>query len=252
MKIIREVYLFFKRKLMEALREPVWVALDLTMPLLYIFLFSPLLRDLNDPPLSTAAVLDSFVPGILTIMAFSSGIGFCWNTIMELQSGVIERLRVTPVSRFSIMMGTVLMDVVSFIVPAVIVLGISIPFGFKLNIAGIAVLMLLLCMLTAAISAWSNSMALILKVSFSLSAVIRGIQLPLTLLSGALLPISLGPPWLRALAHINPLYYTVEASRVLSQGLVGSRETIIAFAVIFPLMVISLCWGTGVFRKAVA
>ena len=251
MRLLKEISLFFRRKLIEALREPVWVFFDLAMPLLYIFLFSPLLRNLGDTPLSRAEVLGNFVPGILTIMAFSSGIGFCWNTIMELQSGVMERFRVTPASRFSIMMGTVLIDIVSFLAPAIIVLSISTILGFRAHFAGITLLLLLLCMLTAAISAWSNSLALILKVSFSLSAVVRGIQLPLTLLSGALLPISLGPRWLRIIAHINPLYYTVEASRMLSRGFIASPQVITAFAVVFPMMALSLWWGTGVFRKTV-
>ncbi|MCL2337677.1 MAG: ABC transporter permease, partial [Firmicutes bacterium] len=110
----------------------------------------------------------------------------------------------------------------------------------------------LLCLLTAMVSAWATSMGLILKQTNSLSAVMISLQLPLTLLSGVLLPLSLGPVWIRAIAHINPMYYTVEASRKLAAGLIANRETIVAFGVIVPLLIITLTWATAVYRKAVS
>ena len=48
-------------------------------------------------------MLDLFLPGILALLAFASGIGAGFSTIFELQSGVIERFRVTPASRFAIL-----------------------------------------------------------------------------------------------------------------------------------------------------
>lgn len=72
------------------------------------------------------------------------------------------------------------------------------------------------------------------------------------LLGGVLLPISFGPGWLRALAHFNPLYYLVVASRELSAGTLASSATWQAFAVLVPLCVLTLVWATRVFRQAVA
>jgi len=252
MRIFKESALLFKRKLLETLRQPVWIISDLINPLLYILLFSPLLKNMADPALTTAQVLDSFVPGILTLLAFSTGMGSGWTIINELQSGVIEHFRVTPVSRFSILMGAVLNDILAFIVPGILVLAIASFFGFEIHIPGLIILMILLCLLTAMVSAWSGSLGLILKQIGSLAAVVTGLQLPLTLLSGVLIPLSLGPKWLQAIAHINPMYYTVEASRVLAGGVLGSTEMFVAFAVIIPLTLIVLTWATRVYRKAVA
>ena len=52
-------------------------------------------------------VLDVFVPGILVLIAFGAGMGAGWPVIWELDSGVIERLRVTPASRLALLLGTV-------------------------------------------------------------------------------------------------------------------------------------------------
>ena len=252
MKIINETGFFLKRKLLEFVRDPSWFFSGLITPLLYIALFSPLLKNISYPPLDNADVLDSFVPGILTILAFSAGMGAGWLVIWDLKSGVIERLRVTPASRFSIMLGAVLKDVITFFVPAVLVILVSSLFGFHINVGGLAALMVLLCLLTAVVSAWSASLGLMIKEIGGLAAVVTGLQLPLTLLSGALLPLSLAPNWLITLAHINPMYYTVEASRVLAAGNINTPETIKAFAVLIPLTIIVLWWATRIYRKAVA
>ena len=67
------------------------------------------------------------------------------------------------------------------------------------------------------------------------AAVINGINLPLLLLAGVLLPISLGPLWLRVLAHFDPLYYLVVARRALAAGSFAGAVVWQAFAVLVPL-----------------
>jgi hypothetical protein len=119
--------------------------------------------------------------------------GAGWGIIFELDSGAIERLRVTPVSRFALLMGTVLL----FVVPALILIAVAIPFGYYPHAGGVAILLALLCLLTATVSAWSSALGLTLREIGSLAAVVTGLQLPLTLLSGILLPLSLAPAWLR-------------------------------------------------------
>lgn len=252
MKILQEIGLFLKRRIKETLRQPVWIMSDLITPLLYIFLFSPLLKNMGKPPLTTAQVLDNFVPGILTLLAFSTGAGSGYTVIDELQSGVIERLRVTPASRFSILMGMVLNDIVDFLVPSILVIIIASFFGFEIHTFGLIVLLILLCLLTAVVSASACSIGLILKQIGSYAALMGGLQLPLTLLSGVLLPLALGPKWLQVIAHVNPMYYTVEASRVLATGIIKSTETLKAYSVMVPLSIVILWWATKVYRKAVA
>ncbi len=251
MKILHEVGLLFWRKMLETLRQPIWIISGLTTPLLYLALFAPLLNGLK-AMLGAGNVLDLFVPGILVLMAFGAGMGSGWIVIWELQTGVIERLRVTPASRFSLMMGSVLKDAVMFIPPAVLVILLAALFGFQLHWAGLAVLLFLLFLLTAVVSAISTSLGLILKEIGSLAAVVTGLQLPLTLLAGVLLPLSLGPKWLLIIAHFNPMYYVVEAARVLASGTLIDSKILVAFIVMIPLTVIVLAWSTAVYRKAIA
>lgn len=251
MKILNEIRLLFWRKMLETLRQPVWIISGLTTPLLYLALFAPLLNGMKSM-LGTGNVLDLFVPGILVLMAFGAGMGSGWIVIWELQSGVVERLRVTPASRFSLLMGSVLKDAVMFLPPALLVILLASLFGFHLHWAGLGVLLFLLLLLTGVVSATSNSLGLILKEIGSLAAVVTGFQLPLTLLAGVLLPLSLGPEWLEILAHFNPMYYVVDAARALAGGRLVDDRVLLAFVVMIPLTIIVLAWSTNVYRKAVA
>jgi ABC-2 type transport system permease protein len=253
MKLTREIRLLWWRKILETVRQPVWIFMGLATPLLYLALFAPVLHKLaGGPGFDHESVLDVFLPGILTLMAFGAGMGAGWIVIAELQTGVIERLCVTPVSRFALLAGTVLRDILMFLAPALCVIVVALPFGYHPNAGGAAILLGLLCLLTATVSASSTALGITLREIGSLAAVVTGLQLPLTLLSGILLPLSLAPTWLRGLAHIDPLYYTVEAARLLSGGTIASWTVALGFAVTAALTWLTLTWATRTYRQAAA
>jgi ABC-2 type transport system permease protein len=249
MTVAVETSLLFRRKLVEFLRQPMWVAVGLSTPLLYLVLFGPLLESLAGtagfPP---GGALDVFVPGIVVLMAFTSGMGAGWISIWELDSGVIERLSVTPVSRLGLVLGTVLRDAATFVVAAVLVMVVAIPFGFAPDPMGIVVLLVLAALLTMAISAWSAALGIVVGEIGTLAAIVTGLQLPLTLLSGVLLPLSLAPAWMVAIAHLDPLYYAVEAARDLAAGSILTGAVGLAFLVTGGLTAVSLGWAVRVYR----
>jgi len=93
---------------------------------------------------------------------------------------------------------------------------------------------------------------LVTKEISGFAAIANGLNLPVLLLAGVLLPISLGPAWMHVLAHVNPLYYLVQASRVLAGGTLSGTAVWQAFAVLVPLCALVLTWATGVLRTAVS
>jgi ABC-2 type transport system permease protein len=239
--------------MLESLRQPAWIVMGLTTPLLYLALFTPLLNSLaGSPGFPKGHVLDVFVPGILVLIAFGAGMGAGWPVIWELDTGVIERLRVTPASRLALLLGTVTRDIVMFLVPGVVVIAVGSVAGFHAHLAGLVVLLVLLTLLTAACSATSSALGLVLKQIGSLAAVVTGVQLPLTLLAGILLPLSLGPTWLRVLGYLNPMYYAVQAARDLAAGTIGAGAVGVGFLVTGGAAAVALWWGTRAFQRAMA
>ena len=67
-----------------------------------------------------------------------------------------------------------------------------------------------------------------------------------------MLPLALAPAWLRFLAHLDPLYYAVEAGRDLAAGSIATPAVALAFAVMAPLTVVVVWWAARVHRRAVA
>ena len=251
MKTFQDVGLLFHRYTLQMLRNPIWLFVGFSTPVLYLALFTPLLKHIA-PTLGVSSVLELFLPGILCLLAFASGSSMGFSTIFELQAGVIERFRVTPASRFAILVGPILSGLTMMMVFDAVVVAIGVGFGFRVHWLGLLVLAVLLGLLAALMAAFSTATALVTKEINSFAAIINGINLPILLLAGVLLPISIGPEWMRVIAHFNPLYYAVQASRALATGTFSSPAVWQAFAVLGPLCALVVTWATRVFRKAVA
>ena len=253
MKTLRDTQLLAGRTLQQQLRNPVWLLVSFSTPILYLALFTPLLKStLAGGHDSGGQVLDGFLPGILALQAFMGGANRGFNTIFELRAGVIERFRVTPASRLAILLGPILASMLMMFGFDLVVIAVGAAFGFDVYVPGLLVLAVLVGLLMIMMSAMSVAVALLTKEISSFAAVINGINLPTLLLAGVLLPISLGPLWMRVLAHFNPLYYLVSAARVLATGQFGSDHVWQAFAVLVPLTALVLAWATRVVRQAVS
>jgi ABC-2 type transport system permease protein len=251
-KTFTDIGLLTHRRIVQTFRNPLWLIVSFSTPVLYLALFTPLLKGFSPGHPTNGQVLGSFLPGILAFLAFINGSSMGFGTIFELQSGLIERLRVTPASRLAILLGPILAGLAGMFVFDLVVLIIGWAFGFHIHWGGLLVLAVLLSLLMIMFAAFSIAVALVAKEISSFAALINGINLPVLLLAGVLLPISFGPTWLRVLAHLNPLYYLTESARSLGAGHIATHQVGLAFAVLVPLCVLTLWWATGVFRKAVA
>jgi ABC-2 type transport system permease protein len=247
-KALRDIGLLFRRYGMQMLRNPVWLVGALVTPILYLALFAPLLHAVAPG----SHVLDSFLPGILAFVAYGAGVGPGFGVIFELRAGVIERLRVTPASRFAILVGPLLATAVQMLVFDGVLVAIGAAFGFHVHPLGLGLLALLLGLLQITTAAFFVAMALLAKEINGFAALANGLNLPVLLLGGVLLPVSLGPLWLRLVAHVDPLYYVVDAARVLGAGTLAAASVWHAGAVLVPLCALVLVWATGVLRRAVA
>jgi len=251
-KIATDTRLLYWRRMVQLMRNPVWLFVGFSTPILYLALFAPLLKSFSGNHQTNAQVIDSFLPGILALLAFASGAGTGFSTIFELRAGVIERFRVTPASRFAILAGPIIAGMLLMFVFDIVLIAVGAAFGFHVHVGGLLVLAVLIALLTVTMSAFSIATALLTKEISGFAAIINGINLPILLLAGVLLPISYGPGWMRVIAHFNPLYYLVEASRTLAAGSFGSDHVWQAFAVLVPLTALVLAWATRVFRNAVS
>lgn len=252
MNFFIEIGLLTWRCIQSSLRNPVFLFMGVATPVIYLAFFTPLLATLAaNGSLGTDNVLTLFIPGMLPIIAFSTGLFTGFGTIDEVRSGVLERFRVTPARRFSILMGSVIFDVCSVFFQSLLFILIALPFGFRADVLGLMILFVFLGLLTLITSSFGNTMGVILKSEDSYAPLVHGINLPVLLLSGTLLPMTLAPTWLQIVAHFNPVYYVVEASRALAIGDLSSMSILYAFLALIPFVLVTLFWSTRVYKKVV-
>src|SRR5256885_16063057 len=222
MQIIRDTWLVFQRYFGLYLRNPTWIAIGVLQPVLYLTLFAPLLKSIAAVRgFPAGGAYNVFVPGQLIMLGLfgASGVGF--GLIAELRLGVIERFRVTPVSRFALLLGRTLRDILIMVAQALILILLALPFGLSIHPLGIGLMLALLALLGLMMTPVSYAVALWLRSEDSFAPLIFSVSLPLLLLSGVLLPLSFAPSWLRAIAAANPLAYAVDASRAIFNNQLG-------------------------------
>lgn len=251
-KFLREARLIFNRNFVRTLRNPVWLIIGLMQPILYLLLFAPLLDGLQIPGFNQGSALNGFMPGVL-VMTAMFGMAFSGSGVLpDLHDGVIERLRVTPANRLALLLGMLVQDIVQFLIQCALMVGFATLMGMRANLGGLVILFALLALLGLMIAAFSYGIAFIFKNQSTLAAMVSALQLPLLLLAGILLPLTLAPPLMKTLAKLNPFSYTVDASRALVNGQLNDSSIVIAFVVMGVLCVLTLLWSTGIFRKATA
>lgn len=251
MRVFRDTWLIFERSITLSLRNPVWVIMGVLQPILYLLLFGPLLTNVAKMPgFPPGGAFNVFVPGLLVMTAlFGSafvGFGLC----DEMREGVVERMTVTPMSRVAMLMGRTLRDVVLLLGQGLILVALAVPFGLEINLGGVAVAFGMLVLIGIMMSPVSYILALVLKSEDSLAPVVNGMALPLLLLSGVMLPMSLAPDWLQTIARFNPLYHAVAAIRALFNASYGDGEIVTGLVLLVVLSVVTISLGARSFGRA--
>ena len=158
------------------------------------------------------------MPGLLVQLGLFGTVFVGFGLVAEYRAGVIERMRVTPASRAALLLGRVLRDVVVLVVQATLLTLVAVPFGLRAPVGGVVVALVLVAALGAAFSALSYAAALVLKTEDALASVLNSLAVPVLLLSGILLPMTLAPAWLRTVSDANPLKHVVDAVAVAVPG----------------------------------
>ena len=248
MTFLRESSIVFRRQLRMNLRNPAWVLIGLMQPVLYLFLFGPLLKPVA-AQFGYANSYTFFVPGLLVQLGIFGAFFAGFSLIGEWRDGVIEAERVTPASRTALLMGRLWRDVLQLFVQALILVGLGYALGMQAPAGGAVLGIALTLLLGGACAASSNALALTTKSEDVMAPIINMVMMPVLLLSGILLPMTLGPQWLQKVANVMPTKHVVDAVRnsFLGDFTVSALGWGVAWTLV--LLVVSLWWGTATFRR---
>jgi ABC-2 type transport system permease protein len=214
--LVTDTSIVLGRELRPMVRDPFSVVFGLIQPLIFLGLFGPLLSQVSG--LDDGA-LQWFVPGIVVMSALYATSMTGSNLQMEMQTGSHERLLVAPLTRSSLLVGRALKEIVPVLVQTVVIIAVVLPFGFRVEPAGVLIGMAIVAVFGVGLGSLSHALAIASKgQDWIFWTVQQTVLFPLLLLSGMLLPIEGGPGWMQALSKGNPLTYIVDAERALFDG----------------------------------
>ncbi|HEV2216853.1 MAG TPA: ABC transporter permease [Candidatus Dormibacteraeota bacterium] len=253
MFFLTDTWLVFQRYMGKSLSSLLYMGVSLAQPALYLVLFAPLLKSVAGVPgFPQGGAYNVFVPGLLVQLGLFGATSGGWALIAELRAGVIERLRVTPASRLALLLGRTLRDIVMLLLQAAIIVVASVPFGLALRLPGVLFAFVLMALIALLMATLSLAIALVLRDENTFGAIVFSSSLPLLLLSGVLLPMSLAPQWLQDVAAFNPLLYAVEAQRALFANQVVDPTVVRGFVAVGLLALGAVVVATRSFGRAVA
>lgn len=246
MSFFRDTWIVFARSMRLSLRQPLWVLIGLMQPILYLTLFGPLLQTVAASSGFAGDAWQVFVPGLLVQLGIFGGLFVGFGIIAEWRSGVIERQLVTPASRAAIISGRTLRDVVVIVVQAIVLMGAAWLMGLRVGLGAVLIGLVLIGMLGAAFSFISNAIGIATKSEDALAPTVNTLALPILLLSGILLPMTLAPRWLQIVSDFNPFKHIVEALRAVFRGEFATPMVGIGLVLAVLLVVLGAWLGSRV------
>jgi ABC-2 type transport system permease protein len=259
MTFVHDTLTVFRRQWRLSMRNPAWMIITLVQPILYLALFAPLLTKLpvqvfdsnasSSAGAGTAEAYRFFVPGLLIQLGLfgSTFVGFA--IISDWRAGVIERFRVTPVSRLAIMAGRVLRDVITLVVQGVVLVLVGVAFGLRAPVTAVLASLGFIILVAVGLASVSYATALLIKSEDAFAPLLNSVIVPLTLLSGIMLPLTLGPGWLQGIARISPFRYIIDAMRSAFAGQYANTIMLEGVAVAVGVAIVCLLLGSRAFLR---
>lgn len=110
----------------------------------------------------------------------------------------------------------------------------------------------LVAMIGLGMSSIAYAVALAMRSEDSYAPLVFTVSLPLLLLSGVLLPLTLAPQWLQTIADFNPLSYAVTAARDMFNGNAGNPAVLHGLLIMAAIAVVGVVIGARAFSRAIA
>ena len=216
MTVLRHTWYLVVRQARNLMREPIWIALLLIQPMVWLVLYSQLFH--NAPKLGgfgTSSYVTFLAPAIVVMNSFFGATWSGMSMINDLDHKFIERVLATPASRFAIVFSQIVRSAITAAIQAVIILLVALVLGVRVHTgaAGWVIVILAAILVNSAFSGISQGIALLTRREATMIALANFIGLPLLFVSTTLIARAQMPAWMRWAAHANPMDWGVRAAR---------------------------------------
>lgn len=219
--LVRDYVVLLRRGYLLLRRQPVWVAITLIQPMVWLLLYSQLFGQL--PRLGgfgTGSYLEFLTPGVAVLGAFSNGAWEGVGLVQDIDRGAIDRFFVTPLPPGALLVSRALQAAVTSIAEAFLIIAIAFAFGARVNggVPGLVAILGAAALVCVAFAAFAHALALLFRRQETMTAVGQFAVLPLMFTSVILTSVAQMPGWMRKVSDANPVNWAVEAARSAMLG----------------------------------
>jgi ABC-2 type transport system permease protein/oleandomycin transport system permease protein len=208
-----------RRNLIVWYRVPAYIAFTVIQPVLFVLMFRYVFGGAI-PVQVPGGYVNFLMPGIVGQTAAFATFGTAIALAMELQKGVIDRLRSMPMARSAVLAGRLVADTGRMLITILIIVAVGYAVGFRFENGFLpAVWMVLLATVFGGVmSLIAAYTGLAIKDEEAVQAFGMIWLFPLVFLSSAFVPIRTMPGWLQAFANNQPVTYVIDTMRALAIG----------------------------------
>ncbi|TKG69181.1 ABC transporter permease [Prauserella endophytica] len=204
------------RSLRTLSRQPAYLLFTLVQPMVWLLLFGQLFSKVAElPGFGVDSYLEYLTPGVIVMTAMMSA-GWSGTTFVDdAERGVLDRNVTSPLSRGSLVTGSLVHQGIVTVIQSLIVFGVGLLAGARYAGGVTGVLAVLVCtvLLAVVFAALSDALALLTRQREALIGVSQFLTLPLAFLSSVMMAPALLPGWVADVARFNPVDWAAVASR---------------------------------------
>jgi ABC-2 type transport system permease protein len=224
--MLRQTGWMIVRQLRNLSREPIWIALMVIQPLIWLLLYGQLFSRVGSLRGGASTYIEFLTPGIICMNAFFGGSWSGMAMISDLDRHVIDRFLAAPTSRFALILSQVVRAGIIAVIQALILLLLGLALGVRVHGGwmGWLVVFAAAALLAMTFAGFSHGIALTVRKEASMIAAANFVGLPLLFLSAILIPAGQMPSWIADVSRFNPVNWGVHAARnAIVEG--GAWET---------------------------
>lgn len=213
-RFIRKTLVMTELEARKIFHDPTEIFTRAVQPALWLLIFGQVFEKLH-PIRTSVSYLEFMTPGILAQSVLFISIFYGIAIIWERDLGLTHKLLVTPTPRTALVLGKALSAGLRAIPVIIIVDLLAVLLKVPLNWHPLQLIAVLIIVITGSVlfSTFSLIIACIVKTRERFMGIGQLLTMPLFFASNAIYPIDIMPNWLKALSHVNPLTYMINALR---------------------------------------
>ena len=216
--LMNAIYVLWLRQLKRYVRSRTRILASMAQPLLFLIAFGYGLGHVFAAA-GRGNYIDFLAPGIIGMSLIFTSVFAGMEVIWDRQFGFLKETLVAPVSRTAIMVGRVLGSATTSTAQGVIVLLVTLLFGFHpMDWALVPAAIAMMALIALVFSAGGLLVASFVADMQAFPLIMNFLVMPIFFLSGAMFPLDGLPPALSLVTRIDPLAYGVDGLRTLLLG----------------------------------